>query len=285
MGRAAGKFLGVFQAEELSFPSAANGTRIARARVWAYPSRERKLAAGQRIMNETAVVTGAGSGVGQATAIALAEQNWRVALIGRRADLLKETAARVRKSPARLLVCPCDIGNAAAVQKVARQVLAKFGSVEVLVNAAGTNAPRRSLELLSLEDYHRLIDTNLNGAYYCLQAFLPAMRKRKSGTIVNIVSDAGKQANPKAGPAYVISKFGLAGLTQSINVEERGNGIRACAIFPGDIDTPLLDQRPQPPSVEARKKMLQPEDVAACVLLAIQLPERAMIEEILIRPR
>ncbi len=236
-------------------------------------------------MNKTAVVTGAGSGVGQATAIALAELNWRVALIGRRVDSLKETVARVRKPSANVLVCPCDIGNAAAVRNVSREVLEKFGSVEVLVNAAGTNAPRRSLELLSVKDYHRMIDTNLNGAYYCLQAFLPGMRQRKSGTIVNIVSDAGKMANPKAGPAYVMSKFGLAGLTQSINLEERGNGIRACAIFPGDIDTPLLDKRPQPPSAEARKKMLQPEDVAACVLLAIRLPDRALIEEILIRPR
>src|SRR5207247_3647615 len=121
--------------------------------------------------------------------------------------------------------------------------------------------------------------------YYCLQAFLPEMRKRKSGTIVNIVSDAGKLANPKAGPAYVMSKFGLAGLTQSINVEERGNGIRACAIFPGDIDTPLLDKRPQPPTAEARARMLQSADVAECALLAIHLPPRPIVDEILIRPR
>jgi NAD(P)-dependent dehydrogenase (short-subunit alcohol dehydrogenase family) len=111
------------------------------------------------------------------------------------------------------------------------------------------------------------------------------MRARGRGTIVNIVSDAGKQASPKAGPAYVMSKFGLAGLTQSINAEERGRGIRACAIFPGDIDTPLLEKRPSPPTAEARAKMLQAEDVAACVLLAINLPERAIVEELIIRPR
>src|SRR5881409_2349534 len=111
------------------------------------------------------------------------------------------------------------------------------------------------------------------------------MRARKSGTVINIVSDAGKQASPKAGPAYVMSKFGLAGLTQSIKAEERGNGIRACAIFPGDIDTPLLDKRPTPPSAEARAKMLSSQDVAECALLAIHLPPRAVLEEILIRPR
>src|SRR5438046_6035096 len=97
---------------------------------------------------------------------------------------------------------------------MAKQTLAQFKEVEVLVNAAGTNAPNRALEVLSLEDYHAMIDTNLNGAYYCVQAFLPRMRARKSGTIINIVSEAGKQASPKAGPAYVMSKFGLAGLTQ-----------------------------------------------------------------------
>jgi len=102
---------------------------------------------------------------------------------------------------------------------------------------------------------------------------------------VNIISDAGRQASPKAGPGYVISKFGMVGLTQAINAEERGNGIRACAILPGDIDTPLLDKRPAPPNAEARTKMLQPEDVADCVLLAVNLPDRAVVEELLIRPR
>jgi NADP-dependent 3-hydroxy acid dehydrogenase YdfG len=118
-----------------------------------------------------------------------------------------------------------------------------------------------------------------------IQAFLPTMRKQKSGTVVNIVSDAGKQASPKAGPGYVVSKFGMVGLTQAVNAEERPNGIRACAILPGDINTPLLDKRPAPPNSDARAKMLQPEDVADCVLLAANLPERAVIEELLIRPR
>ncbi|HTG44187.1 MAG TPA: SDR family NAD(P)-dependent oxidoreductase, partial [Verrucomicrobiae bacterium] len=166
-----------------------------------------------------------------------------------------------------------------------QRILARFGKVDLLVNAAGTNVPRRSLEVLSTHDYHDMLDSNLNGAYYLIQAFLPTMRKEQSGTIVNIVSDAGRQASPKAGPAYVISKFGMIGLTQSINAEEKGHGIRACAILPGDIDTPLLDKRPSPPPAEARTRMLQPEDVAECVLLAVNLPPRAIIEELLIRPR
>lgn len=231
------------------------------------------------------MVTGAGSGVGQAVALALAKEDWRVALIGRRRETLDETIALAGKKRPNLVAFPCDIGSNTAVEKMAQQVIAKFKSVEVLVNAAGTNAPRRSLRELSLKDYRRMIDTNLNGAYFCVQAFLPEMRARQSGTIVNIVSDAAKQASAKAGPAYVMSKFGVAGLTQSINAEEKAAGIRACAIFPGDIDTPLLNFRPNPPSADARKTMLQSEDIAACVLLAISLPQRALVEEILIRPR
>jgi len=236
-------------------------------------------------MNKTAVVTGAGSGVGRAVAIALAQQQWNLALVGRREQALEQTVRRAGQPPGLCcLVCPCDVGNAAAVEAMAKRTLARFGQVDVLVNAAGTNVPQRSLQALSQQDYQRLLDTNLHGAYYCIQALLPAMRERHSGTIVNIVSDAGKQASAKAGVAYVMSKFGLAGLTQSINAEERANGIRACAIFPGDIDTPILDLRPVPPPPEARQKMLQPEDVAACVLLAINLPPRAIVEELVIRP-
>src|SRR5204863_1504319 len=177
------------------------------------------------------------------------------------------TAKLAGAPAAKALLCPCDVADSAAVRKMAQRVLSEFKEVEVLVNSAATNAPRRLLEVLSLEDYHAMINTNLNGAYYCLQAFLPQMRSRRSGTIINIVSDAGKQASPKAGPAYVMSKFGLAGLTQAINAEERPRGIRACAIFPGDIDTPLLDKRPVVPDAAARAKMMRAEDIAECVLL------------------
>jgi NAD(P)-dependent dehydrogenase (short-subunit alcohol dehydrogenase family) len=160
-----------------------------------------------------------------------------------------------------------------------------FEHVDVLVNSAGTNTPARALSVLTYGNYQRIVETNVTGAYLCVQAFLPAMRKRRSGSIVNVVSDAGKQASPKAGAAYVVSKFGLAGLTQAINAEERINGIRACAIFPGDIDTPILELRPEPPPAAARQLMLQPEDVAECAWLAINLPSRAIVEEILVRPR
>lgn len=236
-------------------------------------------------MSNPAVVTGAGSGVGRAVALRLAREGWRVALVGRRVETLTETASLAAGQASQLVPVPCDIRDAAAVARMAERVRAELGDVGLLVNAAGTNAPRRALAELSLFDYQDLLGTNLHGAFYCARAFLPDMRRRGSGTIVNIVSDAGKQASPKAGPAYVMSKFGLAGLTQSINAEERAHGIRACAIFPGDIDTPLLDKRPQPPPAEARARMLRPEDVAECVWLCVSLPAHAIVEELVIRPR
>ena len=234
---------------------------------------------------KTAVITGAGSGVGRATAIALAAQGWNVAILGRRENVLLETAGIVGEHGGKVLVCPCDIGDEAAVVEMGKRVLAEFGEVEVLVNAAGTNAPKRALEVLSSADFHDMMNANLHGAYYCVQAFLPGMRARGSGTIVNVISDAGKAASPKAGPAYVMSKFGLSGLTQSINAEERGRGVRAIGIFPGDIDTPLLKKRPVVPDADALAKMMRAEDVADCIVFSINMPAHVIIEEMIVRPR
>lgn len=236
-------------------------------------------------MAKTAVVTGAGSGVGRAVAIQLAREGWNVGLLGRRADALRQTIELVGKANAQLLAVPCDVVDAEQVTRAVESIEQKLGSTGVLVAAAGMNIPRRSWEVLNHADFRQVIDANLNGVFNCVHAVLPTMRKSGGGTIVTIVSDAGMLASAKAGAAYVASKFGLRGLSQSINAEERANGIRCTAIFPGDINTPILDKRPIPPPPEARVKMLQAEDIAACVMLAINLPDRAVIEELLIRPR
>jgi len=234
---------------------------------------------------KNAVITGGGSGVGRALALTMVAAGWRVAILGRRRDTLEDTAHLAGARGADIVVQTCDVGDPAAVAIMAAAVRDRLGDVDVLVNAAGTNAPQRLLHELTLDDYHRLIATNLSGAFYCVQAFLPAMRARGAGTIVNVVSEAGKAASMKAGPAYVMSKFGLTGFTQSINAEERANGIRACAVFPGDIDTPILDQRPSPPDAAARARMLQAEDVAECILFCINAPGHVVVEEMLVRPR
>lgn len=234
----------------------------------------------------TVVVTGAGSGVGRAVALKFASEGWRVALVGRRLDPLAETAQLASANARGLLTSfVCDVSDAAAVQSMGEAVLATCGAVDVLVNSAGINVPRRSFRDLSLDDWHAVLATNLHGAYYCVRAFLPGMRSRQTGTIININSDVGKLARDLAGPAYVTSKFGMSGLTQQINAEERANGIRACSIFPRDVNTPLLDKRPQPPPADVRARMLQPDDLAQCVWLAATLPSRAIVEEISLSTR
>jgi len=229
------------------------------------------------------IVTGGGSGVGRAVAVRMAAAGWRVAILGRTEATLRETAGLA--APGRVLPITTDVSDDAAVTAAVARVEAELGPPLALVNAAGTNLARRGLDELSADDFRSLIDVNLTGAFLCVRAVLPAMRRAGRGTIVNVVSDAGLTANAKAGAAYVASKFGLRGLTQSINAEHRGHGLRACAVLPGDINTPLLDKRPTPPPQERRLQMLQPEDVAACVMLAIDLPDRAIVEELLVRPR
>jgi NAD(P)-dependent dehydrogenase (short-subunit alcohol dehydrogenase family) len=231
--------------------------------------------------SSVAIVTGAGSGIGRAVALRLVGEGWRVALVGRRPEALAETAALINGEAT---TYPCDVADAGAVNLMTTDVLAKAGRIDALIHCAGTNIAKRSWEQLSGEDYRRVMAANLDGAFNCVHAVVPAMRQQGGGTVVVINSDAGRQANAKAGAAYVVSKFGLTGLVQSLNAEERGRGIRACSIFPGDVNTPLLDRRPQPPPAEARLKMLQPEDVAAAVWLALSLPPRAIIEELVIRP-
>jgi NAD(P)-dependent dehydrogenase (short-subunit alcohol dehydrogenase family) len=238
-----------------------------------------------RAMARIAVVTGAGSGVGRAVVIDLAKRGYRVALVGRREEPLQQTISLCGSQRDALVAIPCDISGEKQVAQMADRLRKELGDPSVLINSAGTNIAKRSLAEVSTEDYRKLIDINLNGLFYCIAAFLPAMRAAGDGTIVNVISDAGLSANRVSGAAYIASKFGLTGLTATINAEERRNGIRACAVFPGEINTPLLDRRPVPPPAEARANMLQADDVSACVMLAIDLPQRATVEQIVVRPR
>lgn len=235
-----------------------------------------------RLAGKVVVVSGAGSGIGRAAAVRLAAEGARMVLVGRTMQKLEETRRTLLDQQAEVFAT--DIGDAAAVDELAREVLDRVGGVHVLVNAAGTNISQRSLANCSPDDFERVIGTNLRGAYLLSRAFVPAMRKQGGGTIIHVVSDSGVRGNNFAGVAYVASKFGLRGLAEAINAEERHNGIRVTAIVPGEVNTPLLDARPTPVPFEARQRMLQPEDVAECIALAALLPPRAIVEELVIRP-
>jgi NADP-dependent 3-hydroxy acid dehydrogenase YdfG len=235
-----------------------------------------------KLTGRTAVVTGGGSGVGKAVAAALLGEGANVVISGR--DKAKLDAAAAELGTARVFAVASDVAVAEQCRTLVDQATARFGKVDVLVNNAGTNLKARAIRELTPESWDSLIDTNLNGAFYCTHFVLPQMFARKDGVIVNLVSIAGKRANPLGGAAYIASKFGMGGLGMCLSNEERESGVRVSNIYPGEIDTPILEVRPRPVTDEQRKVILKPEDVAAAVLFVVTLPPHASVPELIIKP-
>ena len=238
----------------------------------------------QDLDGKVAWVTGAGSGIGQATACALAGAGAKVVLSGRREGPLRETAGLIGGAEDAVLVAPLDVGDPAAVKDCAGTIDRQFGRLDILVNNAGVNVAARRWADGDLEEWDRLLKININGVAYCVARALPIMRRQKDGLIVNISSWAGRYDSYVAGVAYSASKHAVSSLNASINMEEGANGIRACAICPAEVATPILDRRPVPVSAEDRARMLQPEDLAETILHVARMPARACLNEILISP-
>ena len=229
------------------------------------------------------LITGSSNGIGRAIAELLSSQGVSVALIGRRKDKL-ESSQEVLKGK-QSLVIGCDVTDRDSVAHMVEKVSSQFGTPSILINNAGYNTrPRQTIDI-SYQSWDLTLDINLTGTFNCVRAVLPLMREIEEGTIVNISSIAGKTPTVIAGVAYSASKHGVVSLTGSINDEESRNGIRATVICPGETETDILDQRPEPVSKQRRLEMLQPEDVAEAVSLAVSLPKRACLREIIIKPR
>jgi NADP-dependent 3-hydroxy acid dehydrogenase YdfG len=240
---------------------------------------------GDAMLHEKVVwITGAGSGIGRATARLLARQGAQLVLMGRRKAVLEGAYDEVVTLGGRGRVAPLDVADRAEVNRIAAELLGALGRVDILVNNAGLNVPRRRLRDLSGEDWDAVIGVNLTGAYNLVQAVLPPMRRQNGGLVVNVSSMAGKRVSPLGGAAYTASKHGMNALSASINAEEWAHGIRATAICPGEVNTEFMQQRPMPVDPAEQARMIQPEDVAEMILFLATLPPRTTVTELLVMP-
>lgn len=239
------------------------------------------MASGQ-LTGKTAFITGGGSGIGLATAQLFVAEGARVFLVGRNHSKLAQATSRLGTDTCRFAVC--DVGDFAQVQSAVRTALDWLGHVDFLINNAGTNIPQRAVTQLNPETWDALLRANLHGAFYCIHALLPSMLARNSGYIINVSSIAAKRASPVGGAAYSAAKAGLAALATCLAAELQERGIRVATIFPGEVDTPILDLRPNPPSPSQRQRVLQPDDVARAILFLATLPPHASAPELIIKP-
>jgi NADP-dependent 3-hydroxy acid dehydrogenase YdfG len=236
-----------------------------------------------KLANKTALITGGGSGIGLAVARVFLDEGARVAISGRDADKLRRAADALNGGD-RLLCHAADVTEPDQVQQLVRAVRDRLGPLDILVNNAGANIKGRSFRELTPDSWKLLVGANLDGAFYCMRAVLPQMIERGGGLVINVNSIAGKRASPLGGSAYSAAKFGLHALALCLATEEKAAGIRVSSIYPGEVNTPILDNRPKPITEEQRQRMLQPEDVAAAVLYVATLPAHVSVPELVITP-
>lgn len=235
------------------------------------------------LAGKTALITGGGSGIGAACAVALAQEGCAVGITGRREERLKEAAGRFEGEPG-IKYFVSDVGDRDSVSKLFDWANKELGQVDILINSAGVNTQKRLFAELSPEDWDKLMRINATGAYNTMHAVIPQMRERKDGLIINVASIAGLRCSLLGGVAYNASKFAMRALGLTVNNEFFEEGIRVTMIHPGEVDTPILDDRPTPVTDEHRARILKPEDVAAAVVMVAKLPPRANVTELTIKP-
>lgn len=232
----------------------------------------------------TVWITGAGSGVGRATALLAADHGWSVALSGRREDALRDVAREVESRGGTARVVVLDVSRLDRVPAALADIEDVPGPVARLVVASGLNVPERYWRDQSVQRFSDVVATNLTGTAAVVSATLPGMRERGDGSIVIVSSYSGWRFSPDAGVAYSASKTALGSLVETLNAQENRNGVRACHLCPGDIDTGFLDLRPVIPDADQRRSMLSPGDVARTVWWALDAPAHVCINELVVTP-
>eukprot|EP01123_Difflugia_compressa_P007336 TRINITY_DN2005_c0_g1_i2.p1 TRINITY_DN2005_c0_g1~~TRINITY_DN2005_c0_g1_i2.p1 ORF type:complete len:539 (+),score=119.34 TRINITY_DN2005_c0_g1_i2:259-1875(+) len=240
------------------------------------------------LQGKVAVITGGGTGMGRGIALKFAEQGAKVYILGRRMEPLVEVVELHAKAypseKSSIIPLSCDVSVQSDVSRVFDLILSQVTNLDVLVNSAGLNIAKRRADVLSAEDYRKVMSANVDGAFYCIHAVIPRMIKQGGGIIINISSVAAKRGLPLGGSAYCASKAAMSALGSTISAELHPHGIRVANICPGEVNTPILDQRAVPPPPEKRVLMLQPEDIAEAVLFVAKLPPRAHVPEMVIKP-
>jgi NAD(P)-dependent dehydrogenase (short-subunit alcohol dehydrogenase family) len=235
------------------------------------------------LSGKVVLVVGGAGGIGLGIAKAFAAEGSRVVLSDIGEDALK-AAAKTAEKGASFHCRACDITDREQVSQLFQWLGDEVGSIDILVNSAGINIAKRMMSDIDPAQFDRVMEVNTTGMFNCIHAALPVMRRKREGLIVNIVSLAGKRVMLLAGLPYCVSKFAAAALGTFVNLEECGNGIKVTNVYPGETNTPIVDKRPSPPPPEKRAQMLQPEDIAACVIAVAKLPPRAVVPELVITP-
>lgn len=229
-------------------------------------------------------IIGGGSGMGRAAAVAAARAGWRIALTGRRAEAVSESAGLVRDAGGTALELPADARDAGSLAGVHQEIVAQWGPVTAVVLAAGLNTPARTWANQSMEEFAAIIDTNLTSVARAIDLVLPGMRTAGHGNIIVISSRAAWRFSPGSGVAYMTSKTGLSSLVASLNDQEGINGIKACHLCPGDVDSDFLSMRPEVPDDAQRSVMLSAGDVARTVRFILDSPHHVRIDELALSP-
>lgn len=228
-----------------------------------------------------ALITGASSGIGKATALAFAKVGIDVALVSRSQDKLEAIATAAKEAGVQAKAYALDLAKVDQVEAGIRAIAADFAPIDILVNNAGMGYTN-PLSETPLSDWQRVLDLNLTSAFQCILGILPAMRQQQRGIIINVASIAGQQPFPTWG-AYNVSKAGLIALSKTLAQEERSHGIRVVTICPGAVNTSLWDTDTVQVDLN-RSAMLTPEIVAQSILHTVMLPEQAVIESVTLMP-